>query len=327
MNARLSFFTLVLWISISTVFGKSSLTGPEAVDVGKLRVNELKKFTFPIKNRSEVPVEVTGINASCSCTNVDLQGSKSLSPGEERIITGSVNFGGTIGHYTTTIAVTTKDATGNTEEVAIALRGKVVAALVLDRTRIDLGNVDIAAGPQVTTLDATRGNSGEQWDEVKSEADSTSLQARPESAADRVRVTIQFDPGELPLSTFRGNIKLRVFRKGIPLAESFEVPVIAHITGPLTVTPRSIYLGAVAAGQSLTRTLIIRSSSLDLRELKIEEQPTQGKAEIHRADNQTASVIVAFTPTQGIGAIADTVVVSHRSTGIRIKVPILGAIK
>lgn len=303
-----------------------SITVPESVDVGKVRGNELRKFEFVLSNPTSEDITVVGIKTSCACTNVELQGSKKLVPGAKGTVTGDVNFGGALGNYETKVAITAQSTNGKSEEVTIPVRGKVIADMVLEKSRIDLGKVDIGAGPQVVTVDATRGNSGELWEDVIAKGDSDHLSASTEATPEKARLTVRFDPSELPISTFRGNVKIQLFHDDQPLANEIDLPVTARITGPLKATPSSIYLGAVEPGQSVSRSITIRSTGLDLQELVVEEQPLSGRAEIKRSDKQSAMLTFSLTPTQGEKTISQALTLLHKPSHVRLRIPILGII-
>lgn len=315
-------------LSTLSVAASADLKVPDKVDVGRIKGNELHKFEFTIKNTSDVNLEITKVASSCSCTNVKLDGSETLAPGAERIVSGDVNFGGTLGSYETKVTIDSRSKSGNIQTAMVPIRGQVIAALVLEKTYIDFGEVDLAATPQVVTIEAKRGNSGEEWDTIQAESENKYLNVMVEKDSEKVfHITIRFNPSGLPISIFRGAVKLRLLQKDQLLPDKIELPITARIKGPLKATPASIYLGAIAPGQTLERAIIVSSSKLDLREMTIEKQPHDGLAIIEDSEEGVDKISVRVAPTVGNHTFTEMLVLLHKPSGIRLNIPILGTVK
>ncbi len=317
---------LALAFAFRSIASATSLTAPETVEVGRLKTNEVGKFEFTVRNDSSEKIKIGGIRTSCSCTNVRIEGSETLEPGADRTITGNVNFGSKIGDYETKVLVAYESKNGESPEKIVRVQGKVAAALVFDRPRIDFGDVDLSDEPRILTVMAKRGNSEEQWDSIAATARNEHLTISAEKVTeDIIRITARLDPSGLPIASVRDTVEITILNSGVTGTEKFELPVSARITGPLKATPASIYLGAVKADEVIDRSITVTSTDLDLRELVICSQGKENQSEIGRREKNKAVVTVRLRPSSDV--IGETLNLFHRTSGIRISVPVVGFVR
>lgn len=320
---------LLAGFSGAHIVAAPSLSAPKEVDLGRLNVNRLEKFKFTVRNDSAKAIKVTAIKTSCSCTDVKLDGDMTLGAGAERIMTGAVNFGGALGSHETLVGITYQGQNEQMRETAVPIRGKVVAAVVLNKALLDFGQLDIDAGIQTLAVEAAKGNSGEEWDSIRPISPVEHITVTVEEGTEMgQRLAVRLDPKGLPISTFRTTVTLQLFRRGQSLPHKIELPVTARIKGPLKATPAGIYLGAIVPGIPLERSIVISASSgIDLRELIVEKQPEGGMAELKNLASGAARVDIRIIPPARQAPFNVLLGLLHTGSGTRLSIQIIGTLK
>lgn len=311
----------------SSAFADTKLFVPKEVDVGRLRVNQPVKFKFAVKNSSTEEIAITRIKTSCPCAAVKLEGDMTLEAGGERIMTGTINFGSDLGRDETRVVITYQDKRQQVGETVVPIRGKVIAAAVLNQASLDFGAIDMSAGPQALIVKAKRGNSGEEWDSIRATStDAHVVVASSNNSADVWQVAVQLSPSGLPISTFRGAVTLQLLHHDTPLPNEIELPITGRITGPIRASPGFIYLGVVSPGQRVERLVSFSSSVVDLRELEVEGQPEGVEAKFTNLASGSAKLSVSVVPGRQVNTFSQTLSLLHPSSGLRVGILILGAI-
>lgn len=324
----LDFRLSAILFAVTAASAETDLLGPKIVDVGHARINEIKKFAFSLENASDAEIKITTVKTSCSCIKLQLDGAEKLTPGAKRTIIAHVAFGANIGVYQGMVNIAYRTEGGHPKQIAIPIRGKAVAPIVLEKPVIDFGDVDLNASPQSMTIEIMRGNSGEAWDSIEAVGGSEHPNVTVQADSDLpLRLAVRLDPLGLPISTYRRVIKLRLLYDGRPLLYEIELPVTARIKGPIKVVPASIYLGAMAPGTAHDRLIELSSSHLDLTEVTIEKQPESGFAEIVYADNNAARIKLRVIANIHKKVLTETLALIHQSSGVRIYIPLIGGLK
>jgi hypothetical protein len=307
-----------------TVFRGSDLEVPTRIELNKLQPGETRGFNYVVRNDSSDHVEITSLRSSCACTNIKLEGETKLAPGAQRVVTGEVSLGRKIGSYEIPVYVVFRNSRGEEKVASTTLTGKVIAALVVNH--VNFGSIEVGDAPQVVSVTAAQGNSGEGWDEIQAIHDERGLSvALKKLPTGGCAVTVTIDPAVLPISQFRRTVRLSLSNGGLALPFQPTFTVGAQIKGPIKATPASIYLGATIPNQSVERVLRLSSQSLDLRLLRVEKMASGLSAEMVGATKDSAEFKVSYvSPAEG-GMFKASITFLHEPTGIRIEVPILGA--
>lgn len=327
MNISVLVIALITMLLESKVVAEPHLSAPRIVDVGVLQLNESRQFKFAVENITGEAIEITGINASCSCITLRLDGAETISSGAKRTLSGTVVFGGSIGAYETKIDIAYQAKSGISGKLTVPVRCLMIAAVVLDKSVVDFGKVDLHAGVQIATVEARRGNSGEEWDAIQPIPGSEHLDVSILKDADAgYRLLVKFDPSKLPIAGFRDTIKLRLLQKGEALSALIEFSVTARVIGPLKVTPDPVYLGAVNKGQQLEKVLTVSSRGLDLNDLIVSHLADDLQARIEHLGNGTAKVHLGLTAPSSEGSLNRTLTLYHIASGIEVKIPVFGLV-
>lgn len=316
------FLVLVLIFLGSLELTARDFSVPDLIRLGSVKVNESGHFQFELKNTSEENAEILEIKSSCICTSAELTGSPSLPVDEVRLVEGSARYG-EVGDYKTNLTITVRLASGQLRAVVIPVTTRVVSPLLLDPPRVDFGAVSIQDSPTLT-VNAKHGNAPQEWDSLQAKSDDERVTvATIRGAGGSIQLQIRFRPVGTPIGAFRSHIDIHLSQADLPLDDIFGLDIAAHVKGPLTSTPATIYCGNLSPGVPVDRTLTLTSSELDLRDLVVENQPADGSVEISEKNATVAKAKVQIVPSRA-GVVQDTIVFFHPPSGLRLKLPVVG---
>jgi hypothetical protein len=116
------FSILFLGIAVAVMAHVSTISWTStSVDIGEVRVNEVKELSFEFTNDGQAPVTILEAKGSCGCTVVDFPKGE-IGPGEKATI--AANFkSAKIGAFMKTVKVKT---TASDEYVMLQFKGEVV---------------------------------------------------------------------------------------------------------------------------------------------------------------------------------------------------------
>lgn len=301
---------------------------PSSIELGQLQPNEPHRVEYTVKNNSNSKIEITKLDASCSCLELSLEGDGVMRPGEERKVVGSVDFGLKEGSHEVIAVVAYKDGAGRPMEASTPVRGLVKAALVLGNTVLDFGAVNASEKSRSGSVSIKPGQSGEKWDSINLEYERENLTASVEKLPDgSSQVSVVFDPAKLPISQFRQPIRLHLMRGPNELRYVPSFTVIAQIKGPMKASPPTVYLGAVKPKEKLERLITISSHDLDLRTVTIEGGSPMLLAETVEASANEARIRVEINAPEASGAFDDRLLIVHKESGVAMRLPIMGVVK
>ena len=328
MRFRLLSALLFILYFVGTAQAEPGLSVPANLNVGGVEIGSSRDFDFPVTNTSPGVLRVMAIHSTCSCTQVQFEGDTTLQPGAERKVSCQVSFSPPIGEYMAKVVLTVRDAAGNDSITVIPIRGIAVAPLVLEKPVVDFGTIDLRAGVQTAECGIERGNSTDIWDSLQAFAESRNLSITTERSDTRnFRVIIHLDPGTLPIGTYRDRIKIQMLDAGQPVKSPVDLPVVASIEGPFKVTPASVFIGSVPPNSKVERSLLLSSSGSDLQNLIVERKPSDTEADITWVSDGLAKLTVKVSPAQTSGVLTEMLVILNKTTGTRLKIPILGIIR
>jgi hypothetical protein len=144
------FLVIVLFYS-SLMFAQ--LQGPkiflpaDTYNFGTVKESEVVKHTFPIVNKGDDTLKITGVYPSCGCTAFDLP-KKELAPGETVLLTAIFNTSGKSGSQSKVISIGSNDKSSSM--VRVFLKGSVstdtatvthkLPKLVVPESQFDFGS-------------------------------------------------------------------------------------------------------------------------------------------------------------------------------------------
>lgn len=315
----------VLWSS--TCLAEKAIQVPGFVNIGNTQIGTVENFKFNIKNMLDRQVRIVQIHASCSCTDVKLNGTEMLAPEEDRSVSGKVQFPLKVGAYQTTVSVEYQIGSAHNEKAEIAIRGSVVSALTMDRTSIDFGEVGEDGRSEAAVIGVQHGTSGEEWDAIKLAVPSEYVDAKIADLADGTkRITVLLLPKGLPLGVYREKIAVKLFKGDKELKENASISLFARISGPLKALPQMINLGAVPPSKPLARLIALKSATSDMSGVVVKTSQNV-TAKLSDVSNGEKRLELSIIPPAIDGFFIETVVVQDSKTDSTLRIPILGCVK
>jgi hypothetical protein len=103
----------------------------------------------------------------------------------------------------------------------------------------------------------------------------------------------RFNPANLPLGQFHGDIPVRYSLRGKPVLGGLNVPLSVKIVGDLVSEPQSIYLGPVSPDQTIYRNLKITSNSRNPVRFVSCDEP--GEVHVASSNNDSSQLLITFS--------------------------------
>lgn len=301
----------------------ASLLIPEVVDVGAIYVNCARKFEFTIKNSSDGELEITRITPACSCTKTVMEGQKQLAPGDTRRIVGDFQASTTIGRIEATIEIDHRVNDGPVLTSRVSLVADVVTLAILDRSILNIGELDVAGPTGSISCLISRGNSRDRWTRIEVPNQSGDMKVTTNAEKDgNFRVNVQIFPSGMILGKFRNRMTLRFFNEDKLLDQEIPLIVCGRIIGPISATPATLFFGVIS-DHPVERTFVISSPTLNLRTLAYEQLGMSPHLRMEVVDDHTIFVTAAISVE--VAKLADNrcLLFKHSPSGVKIAVPFL----
>jgi uncharacterized protein DUF1573 len=223
-------------------------------DFGAVARGAKVEYRFKLSNIYEEDVHITGVRSSCGCTTPQIS-KDTLKTYEEGSIVATFNTRSFLGQKHATVTVTF-DQPYNAE-IQLQVSGYIRSDVVLTPGAADLGTVDQGAEGEKKILVSYAGRSDWKIESVK--ANNPHLVANiKETSRNGGQVsydlTVRLKPGA-PVGYFQDQVMLVTND-----AQAGEVPVDveARIVSQLTVSPASLFLGALKPGQKVTKQVVVQ---------------------------------------------------------------------
>lgn len=300
------------------------ISAPEYLDLDKLYAGENRAFRYRVKNSSGEDLKITEIKASCSCATIDKSASETWKFNEERTISGIVNFGLKRAMAGVTITISAKDASGHQAEGTTTVRGVVDNPIELSQSYCDFGSLENTTKLQSVTVGLCSGKSDWRWDAIVPECSSNAVRPSVEKISDSTyKLRIDLDPGDIPISTYRASVLLRLMYHGKPLPHRIPIAIVARITGPITANPSTVMLGRIVKNDGAVHMVDLESKGLDLNDLVVEKKPDFLSAKMVVDESTKARLCVALTSCPH-EMVSDCILLLHPATGTKLSIPVLG---
>jgi hypothetical protein len=211
---------------------------------------------FPVTNIYAVRMEVTGVKSGCGCVTANAA-KRVLEPRESTTIDVSMDARRFTGPKTVSIRVSVGPEFISSAELKVSATSR--ADVVFNPGQVTFGTVTRGQAPSQTMDVEYAGALNWQVSEVVAkdlplEVALQELYRRPGQVGYRVKVTLKPDA---PPGTLKQDIFLKTNDPASPL-----VPVLVEATvqSALTVSPPTLSLGSVKAGEELTRRVVVRGN-------------------------------------------------------------------
>jgi Protein of unknown function (DUF1573) len=215
-------------------------------------------YTFPLVNRTNQDIHVLDWQTKCGCTNVNV-GARLIPPGTQTTIEATVDTTRFIGPKTSGLTLRLDQPAFVVVDLNLTcfIRGDIV----MTPGQIDFGIVRRdKLVPATLTLVYAGGRS--DWEVTKMKTQSPKVKAelreinRTADGQINYSLTANLQPG-LSNGYFRDEITLITNDQSSP---TIPIAVVANITGAVSVYPSIINFGGVRPGESVAKTVLVRST-------------------------------------------------------------------
>jgi hypothetical protein len=231
-----------------------------AFDFGNVARGSQVRHSFPVVNRTNSDVHIVDWRTKCGCTNVKV-GARLIPPGTQTTIEATIDTTRFQGPKASGLTLVIDRP--NSIEVDLNLTCFIRTDVDLAPGQIDFGTVRRSDKLPSAALTLTYRGGKPGWEIVQMKTHSVKVKAiaerldRAVGGLNQWTVTATLQP-DLNNGYFKDEITL--FTNDSP-PQSIPISVVANIQSAVRVTPSIINFGPVRAGQSVTKTVHVRSSS------------------------------------------------------------------
>lgn len=235
-------------VSINSLFSKTSH------DFGSVARAAKIEHSFTFKNTLDHELHVVGVRSSCGCTSPRVE-VRTIKPGEEGAVIAAFNTRAFTGQRGATVTVTFDKP--YYAEVQLQVRGYIRTDVVIDPPQAELGNID--RGAPVEKVLAINYAGRNDWKITAAQPESSFVVTElVEKSRTNGRVSydlvVKLAP-DAPVGYLKDAIWLTTNDQRSP---RFPVAVEGNVTAELTVSPASLLLGQVRAGEVVHKQIAVK---------------------------------------------------------------------
>ena len=273
-------------------------------DFGAVARGSTVEFHFKLSNIYQETVHISGVRSSCGCTTPKIL-KDTLKTYEEGAIVAKFNTGAFTGQKHATVTVTIDQPFY--AEVQLQVAGYIRTDVVLNPPGVDFGSVDIGSeGEKIVTV-TYAGRSDWQIVDVKPESPYLTASAR-ELSRNGGNVSYELVvklKGDAPAGYLKDHV---VLLTNDNRAKEVPIDVDARITTAVTVSPSSLFLGALESGKKVTKQVVIQGKK-PFRIMGIKCDDPAFEFQVTDASKQVHLVPVTFTAGEASGKITRRIVI------------------
>ncbi len=231
-----------------------------AYDFGTVARGSQIRHSFPVVNRTNSEIQIATWRTKCGCTNVRV-GARVIPPGTQTTVEATIDTTKFQGYKASglTLVIDRPSFVELDLNLTCFIRGDITLA----PGQIDFGILRRTASPPSAALTVTYSGGRSNWEitEMKTETAKVKAEAKEISrTADgqihwRVTATLQPDVSD---GYFKDEITLLT---NDPTVRAIPISVVANVRGAVSVTPSIVNFGPVQPGQTVSKTVHVRSSS------------------------------------------------------------------
>jgi hypothetical protein len=231
-----------------------------AYDFGTVARGSQIRHTFPVLNRTDAEIRIVDWRTKCGCTNVRV-GSKVIPPGTQTTVEATIDTSKFLGYKPSGLTLIFDRP--NFAEVDLNLTCFIRGDLVLTPGQVDFGIVQRSEKMPAAALTLTYAGGRSDWEITKMKTRTSLIKAelreqgRTADGQVNFSLTARLQPG-VPNGYFKDEITLIT---NDPSSPTIPVSVVANIQSSVSVTPSIINFGGIRPGQSVSKTVLVRSRS------------------------------------------------------------------
>ena len=229
-----------------------------AYDFGTVARGSQVRHAFPLINRSDQEIRIADWRTKCGCTNVRV-GAKVIPPGTQTTIEATIDTTKFLGYKPSGLTLIFDRPTF--VEVDLNLTCFIRGDIVMNPGQMDFGIVRRSDKMPPASLTLTYAGGRSDWEVTKMKTQSSKVKAelrelsRTADGQINYTLTATLQPG-VSNGYFKDEIKLLTNDQSSP---SIPISVVANIQSAVAVTPSIINFGGLRPGQSVSKTVVVRS--------------------------------------------------------------------
>ncbi|MDR3633014.1 MAG: DUF1573 domain-containing protein [Isosphaeraceae bacterium] len=214
--------------------------------------------TFVLHNRTQEPLTVLNVRASCGCTSGQASATL-LQPGQAANVVAEMDTRNFVGRKETTLYVALMTASGREGEARLGVASTILSDVVLNPGSIDFGTV--TRGQSANRTLAIDRIGAPNWRVVRMVSACRVINANlVETARNEGEVSytlyVSLKP-DAPAGIVREEIRILT---NDPETPSIPVPITATIRGDLSASPNPLVLGRVTSPSGVQGRVVVRAS-------------------------------------------------------------------
>ncbi len=289
LQGRLSVLMLAVWAP--SAFGQGyewldSALPERSFDFGTVARGSKLHHAFAIVNRGDQEIRILESRTKCGCTEAKI-GAKSIPPGTQTSVEVTIDTTRFLGHKPSgvTLVFESPSYVQADLDTSCYIRGDIVTEPGL----LDFGVVRRSETPPSTSLNLTYAGGRADWAVTAMRTRTDRIVARFQEAGR--------SPEGYPVYTLSAELKPSVpngfFKDEVTLetneGEKLPISVVAEVQSAVAVTPAIVNFGQMKPGQSVARTVLVRSDrpfdvtrlAADRDDLQAEDQ-AKGPQAVHQ---------------------------------------------
>jgi hypothetical protein len=230
-----------------------------AYDFGTVARGSQLRHAFPLVNRTEEEIRIVDWRTKCGCTNVRV-GAKTVPPGTQTTIEATIDTTKFLGYKPSGLTLIFDRPAF--VEVDLNLTCFIRGDIVMNPGQIDFGIIRRSDKMPPAALTLTYAGGRSDWEVTRMKTQSAKVKAelrevsRTADGQINYTLTATLQPG-VSTGYFKDEITLVTNDQNSP---TIPISVVANIQGGVAVTPSIINFGGLHAGQTVSKTVLVRSS-------------------------------------------------------------------
>jgi len=259
-----------------------------AYDFGTVARGSQIRKAFPLVNRTDQDIRIVDWRTKCGCTNVRV-GAKVIPPGTQTTIEATIDTTKFLGYKPSGLTLIFDRPAF--VEVDLNLSCFIRGDILTSPGQIDFGIVRRAEKMPPSSLTLTYAGGRSDWEITRMKTQTSKVKAELRELSRTADGQIQFALS----ATLQPGVQNGYFKDEITLitndqsSPTIPISVVANVQSAVAVTPSIVNFGGVKPGQSIAKTILVRSSQpfsiakleTSLPELRTEETE-KGARPVHQ---------------------------------------------
>ena len=244
-------------------------------DFGERKIGEIFDHTFILKNTGEAPLHIKKIRATCGCTIPSLT-VKTIMPGKSTPLRVKIDLTRRKGPQRKSVRIETNDPAQPIHHLWI--KGTSITEVDLRPDFINFSKLDTSSTRRMTVQLISR-----KPDTVITNLTIGGRGIKATIATNGLGITVETVP-PLPHGRLRATVNVHTTHPEQPVV---NLPVVAYVTPPLTLVPRSLTMKATGPA-TVVRTILLRPGTVkeyDITSVDVPIDGIEGKVSTMSAGN------------------------------------------